>query len=332
VLDGGNVVLELRDNVLHAKYTRAMNLVSSTIGGTTYYYLYNVHGDVVQLTNSSGTVTKTYNYDAFGVEKNPDNNDANPFRYCGEYFDVETGTYYLRARYYNPTVGRFLAEYPIRDGLNYYTYCNGDPIQYIDPEGMEAYNRAEYAHYKEKWTKKTGRDILVYATNAYYRSDDYAKAHGFKQGVPDESDAFRHFTWMLELTRGYGKEKALYVGNYHEKIGSPDKHVNVSDDAKLTMYINQATLMDFQNNSVGIALAIEDGRNYTDAYYLFRDNMDKMILDVNKAYAFFGIDDNTYVVADGWKIKIEFDLNSNSMKVFEKNDSGKYMTITFGVK
>ena len=41
------------------------------------------------------------------METNPDPQDENPFRYCGEYFDVETGTYYLRARYYDPGIGRF---------------------------------------------------------------------------------------------------------------------------------------------------------------------------------------------------------------------------------
>ncbi len=42
------------------------------------YYLYNAHGDVVRLTNGSGAVTKTYNYDAFGNERNADPSDANP--------------------------------------------------------------------------------------------------------------------------------------------------------------------------------------------------------------------------------------------------------------
>ena len=54
-------------------------------------------------------VTKTYDYDAFGNEAEPSSTDTNPFRYCGEYFDTETGTYYLRARYYDPAVGRFTA-------------------------------------------------------------------------------------------------------------------------------------------------------------------------------------------------------------------------------
>lgn len=82
-----------------------------------------------------------YEYDAFGVEKNPDPNDTNLFRYCGEYFDKETGTIYLRARYYDPSIGRFITEdsYWGKDNdplsLNLYTYCYSDPINNIDPTG-----------------------------------------------------------------------------------------------------------------------------------------------------------------------------------------------------
>ena len=55
-------------------------------------------------------MTKTYDYDAFGVEQSPSATDTNPYRYCGEYYDTETGTYYLRARYYSPSIGRFTQE------------------------------------------------------------------------------------------------------------------------------------------------------------------------------------------------------------------------------
>ncbi len=61
--------------------------------------------------------------------------DVNPFRYSGEYFDAETGDYYLRARYYNPRLGRFLTEDPVRDGNNWYAYCNNNPVRYVDPSG-----------------------------------------------------------------------------------------------------------------------------------------------------------------------------------------------------
>ncbi len=107
------------------------------------YYIQNAHGDVVNLTNTDGEVTKKYTYDAFGVEKNIDENDTNTFRYCGEYFDVETGTIYLRARYYNPTTGRFISRdsNPGKPGeplsLNLYTYCHNNPINFIDSNGHE---------------------------------------------------------------------------------------------------------------------------------------------------------------------------------------------------
>ena len=67
----------------------------------------------------------------------PHNGDDNPFRYSGEYYDEETGFIYLRARYYDPTIGRFISEDPIRDGLNWYAYCNNNPVMYVDPSGLD---------------------------------------------------------------------------------------------------------------------------------------------------------------------------------------------------
>ncbi len=110
-------------------------------GNNRKYFLYNGHGDVIQLTNSTGDVIKTYDYDAFGNEKNIDANDTNVFRYCGEYFDKETGTIYLRARYYDPSLGRFITQDTYLgkandpSSLNYYTYCGNNPVNAWDPSG-----------------------------------------------------------------------------------------------------------------------------------------------------------------------------------------------------
>ena len=106
LLDGGNVIGEQTDAGL-VTYLRGVNLILRTDSAGSSYYLFNAHGDVTELTDSSGAVTKIYHYDAFGVETSPAPLDKNPFRYCGEYFDTETGTYYLRARYYDPNTGRF---------------------------------------------------------------------------------------------------------------------------------------------------------------------------------------------------------------------------------
>ena len=117
VWDGNQqIVADVIDNQFYEAdcYIRGTNLVAKynywNGKKTEYtYYTQNAHGDVVNLTDKDGKVTKSYRYDAFGVEKNIDKNDTNAFRYCGEYFDKETATVYLRARNYNPSTGRFIS-------------------------------------------------------------------------------------------------------------------------------------------------------------------------------------------------------------------------------
>ena len=127
-------------------YLRGTNLVATYSfengAKTDYtYYTQNAHGDVVNLTDADGEVVKSYTYDAFGVEKNINDADTNAFRYCGEYYDSETGTIYLRARYYNPSTGRFISRdsYAGENGnplsLNLYTYCYNNPVIYADATG-----------------------------------------------------------------------------------------------------------------------------------------------------------------------------------------------------
>ena len=140
-----NIVAEIAGSTSTTIYIRGIGLIASQSGGASLFYGFNAHGDVVQLTDTSGAVVRTYGYDAFGVEKDPDEGDSNPFRYCGEYLDAETGTYYLRARYYHPVTGRFLSEDPIRNGLNFYTYCASNPIIFIDPWGLEEVAARAYA-------------------------------------------------------------------------------------------------------------------------------------------------------------------------------------------
>ena len=90
------------------------------------------------MTDSTGTVVKSYTYDAFGVEESIDSSDTNPFRYCGEYYDSEIEQIYLRARYYDPSLGRFTQQDPaMEDGYNWYVYCSNNPVNFWDPWGLE---------------------------------------------------------------------------------------------------------------------------------------------------------------------------------------------------
>ena len=94
-----------------------------------------------------------YRYDGWGKQKvmNPDGSEnesstflgnINPIRYRGYYYDIETGLYYLKTRYYDPEIGRFITiddtSYLAPDtinGLNLYVYCGNNPVMNVDPEG-----------------------------------------------------------------------------------------------------------------------------------------------------------------------------------------------------
>ncbi len=144
VWDGDQLVMELSEGgKVQKRYIRGNDLVYADKGENTekQYYVTDPHGNVVQLTDESGAVTKTYEYDSFGNEVDPDSKDDNPFRYCGEYYDKETEEIYLRARYYQPTVGRFLTrdtytgEEDEPMSLHLYTYCENDGVNAWDPSG-----------------------------------------------------------------------------------------------------------------------------------------------------------------------------------------------------
>ncbi len=132
-------------------YTVGADLVSQEVNGKVYTYLYDGHGTVRALANENGKITDTYTYDAFGNLISSTGSTANSYRYCGEQFDSTTGLYYLRARYMNPSVGRFISMDTYQGSnadpisLHKYLYANSNPVTYTDPSGFYADNMAAAA-------------------------------------------------------------------------------------------------------------------------------------------------------------------------------------------
>ena len=126
--------------------------MNCTVDGmtNTYYLQRNLLGDVIAIYNTSGTKVGAYKYDAWGnctITQNVNGIAAlNPIRYRGYYYDQDTKLYYLNARYYCPEWRRFISpddtaylNSDTANGLNLYTYCNNDPVNYADPSGHFAW-------------------------------------------------------------------------------------------------------------------------------------------------------------------------------------------------
>jgi RHS repeat-associated protein/CSLREA domain-containing protein len=155
----GDVVLETNGSASTlASYTLSNNgIISQTRSGNTSYYLQDGQGSTRALTDSTqaGTITDTYSYTAFGELFAQTGTTVNPYLYTGQQFDPLTGLYSLRARYYNPALGRLLSQdtYPYNFSnpveLNRYVYVANNPINAFDPSGHLLIE-----------------DVITYATNS----------------------------------------------------------------------------------------------------------------------------------------------------------------------
>ena len=141
-LDGSNIMHEYDNSGKNIYYYYGVDgLYGFRIGEDDYFYKKNLQGDITDIYHEDGTKYASYEYDAWGnCTITLDTNGIgtlNPFRYRGYYYDSETGLYYLKSRYYDPAVGRFINADNIFDrrsilGYNLYAYCLNNPSNRVD--------------------------------------------------------------------------------------------------------------------------------------------------------------------------------------------------------
>ena len=149
VLEGDTVVKETNGtDTLWYYYDAAGDIISLELNGTAYFYVKNMQGDIIAITNASGTKVVEYTYDSWGKLISISGSLAstvgvkNPYRYRGYRYDTETGHYYINTRYYDPEIGRFInadgyIQTPNGDttSTNMFAYCGNNPVDRYDPNG-----------------------------------------------------------------------------------------------------------------------------------------------------------------------------------------------------
>ena len=114
---------------------------------STYYYILNLQGDVVQIIDANGVMQAEYVYSPWGeiISAEGDLAEINPLRYRGYYYDSETGFYYLQSRYYDPENHRFINAdtYASTDSgnaisCNVFAYCLNDSVNRSDSDGNKS--------------------------------------------------------------------------------------------------------------------------------------------------------------------------------------------------
>ncbi len=130
--------------IIKASYVYGHDLISRKLPGTGGKSFYHVDGlgSTRSLTDPAGLVTGRYIYDAFGQSLAQTGNTGNSLLFAGEIRDSLIGLDYLRARYLNPTTGRFFSRDPFPSDLtrpltaNRYTYVESNPVNFTDPSGL----------------------------------------------------------------------------------------------------------------------------------------------------------------------------------------------------
>ena len=154
----------------------------------TYYYHQDEQLNTTLITDEERKLRNHYQYDAFGAGLEAVEALPNRIRYTGQQYDEQTGQYYLRARYYNPILGRFMQEDVYHgDGLNLFTYCANNPVIYYDPSGYvlsqadlnkilrDSNSPNNYAYYQNKTHR--GGFKSEDANPSYYEGKSFQSHH-----------------------------------------------------------------------------------------------------------------------------------------------------------
>ena len=177
------VVAEETGNGTITRYIRGLGIISSDSeeAKTYYHYVSDEQGSITHVLSEDAEILNHYSYDAFGNIIEKTEKVENRFCYNGEMLDPITQQYYLRARFYNPVIGRFTQEDTYYgDGLNLYQYCQANPVGYVDPSGhtceIVQNHYKQYQEYRKQHPKANAAEAYEAVTGKNPLKKDAGKS------------------------------------------------------------------------------------------------------------------------------------------------------------
>ena len=181
-----------------------------------YYYLTNHIGSTEMVTDENGQVVWQNELTPFGISSGEIGIVHLQAKFTGKDFDMETQLYYFNARWYDPGIGRFVTEDPVKDGVNWYVYCANNPLVFFDPSGT-VYIPAdlnETGAWDEQ--KETYRQFRINKATSMLPADLPEYAHS-------RIIAFYTKEWSKEMDVVFAYEKAVLLAlqfyRYAQKHG-----------------------------------------------------------------------------------------------------------------
>ena len=144
VLDNSMMVREMRGGTAYATYLngpRGPEYRRDDTTGAVKWYVYDGLGSVVGEIDPAGNMTATRYHDVYGLVRSPTGNRTSAHGFVGSLGHISednTGLIYMRARYMDPALGRFVSEDPAGDSDNWYVYCNNEPVNRYDKTGEKS--------------------------------------------------------------------------------------------------------------------------------------------------------------------------------------------------
>ncbi len=286
----GKLISETAADGTAKQFVYTHNGLSGIIyGGQEYLYRRNAQGDIAAILNLNGEVVARYAYDGWGNHAvlNPDGTDndsadfignVNPFRYRGYYYDKETGLYFLKTRYYDPEICRFInvddtayLDAESINGLNLYAYCADNPIMNVDPDGTSWISDA--------WNRFTGNVKSMFSTAWNWTKNTAGKAwEGIKNTFGAYVDVSTHVARV---------EDHVFYGEEHGVISDSV----IGDDSKaVSVYVTNASKWyKVWEYKVGIKVNIKDfstslayGLGEGSASFRWKDTSYDFVAGINK--------------------------------------------------